>query len=241
MSAAARYGIDAPGVVQANILLGGLLAAAALAALIGPKLGGPSFWFGIGAAIAASVLLFLAGVMLWSSHVGKKRVCDRLVAALALSGNERVLDAGCGSGLALIGCAKKLDEGKAVGVDLWAAKDLSDNSCAAPLANAAIEGVAERVEVETGDITKLHFPDSSFDAVISMTVLHNISSRDGRDQALRELVRVLKPGGRLAIFDLLHLPRYADVLRDAGATVRVISHDRLWLLSNRSLLAQKQS
>jgi SAM-dependent methyltransferase len=239
MNAAARYGIDAPGVVQVNILLGGLLAAAALATLAWSRLGGPSFWFGIGAAIAASFLLFLAGVMLWSSHVGKKRVCHRLVAALALSGDERVLDAGCGSGLALIGCAKKLNTGKAVGVDLWAAKDLSGNSCAAPLANASTEGVADRVEVETGDITNLQFPDASFDAVISMTVLHNIPSRDGRDKALCELVRVLKPGGRLAIFDLLHLTRYAHVLREAGVTVRVISHDRLWLLSNKSLLAQK--
>jgi len=66
--------------------------------------------------------------------------------------------------------------------------------------------VADRVEVETGDITRLPFPDASFDAVISMTVIHNIPSRDGRDQALRELVRVLKPDGRIARFDHVHAP-----------------------------------
>ena len=72
--------------------------------------------------------------------------------------------------------------------------------------------MADRVEVETGDITKLPFSDASFDAVISMTVIHNIPSRDARDQALRELVRVLKPGGRIALFDLLHtLPLYGGV------------------------------
>ena len=119
-----------------------------------------------------------AAVMLRSSLVSKKRVCDRMVAALGLSGNERVLDAGCGNGLALIRCAKKLTTGKAVGVDLWAAKDLSNNNPEATRANAAAEGVADRVEVETGDITKLPFSDASFDVVISMTVIHNIPSHE---------------------------------------------------------------
>jgi ubiquinone/menaquinone biosynthesis C-methylase UbiE len=64
------------------------------------------------------------------------------------------------------------------------------------LRNAVAEGVADRVEVKTGDITRLPFPDASFDAVISMTVLHNIPSRAARDAALAEFARVLKPGGR---------------------------------------------
>ena len=171
--------------------------------------------------------------------MSKKRVRDRLVAALALSGSECVLDAGCGLGLALIGCAKELTTGKAVGIDLWTAKDLSNNNPEATRANAAAEGVADRVEVETGDITKLPFSDASFDVVISMTVIHNIPSRHGRDQALRELVRVLKPGGRIANFDLLHTSRYAQVLQQAGMDVQDLGRDRLWLLPCRSLLAQK--
>jgi len=193
----------------------------------------------VSAAVFAALLLFYAAVMLRSSLVGKKRVRDRLVAALALSGHERVLDAGCGRGLALIGCAKKLTTGKAVGIDLWAAKDLSNNNPEATRANAAAEGVADRVEVQTGDITRLPFSDASFDAVVSMTVIHNIPSRDARDQALRELVRVLKPGGRIAIFDLLHTSRYAEVLQQAGMDVRDLGRDRLWLLPCHSLLAQK--
>src|SRR5690242_1799403 len=114
----------------------------------------------LSAAATAAILLFYGAVMLWSSLVGKKRVRDRLVAALALSGNEHVLDAGCGRGLALIGCAKKLTTGKAIGIDLWAAKDQSNNTPQATLANAAAEGVADRIEVKTGDITKLPFPDA---------------------------------------------------------------------------------
>ena len=235
----AKYGIDAPGLVHAHLILGSLLALMAAIGLAWPKPNPVPLSLSIGAAAAAVLLLMGAAVMLRSSLVSKKRVCDRLVAALALSGNEPVLDAGCGRGLALIGCAKKLTTGKAVGIDLWAAKDLSNNNPEATRANAAAEGVADRVEVETGDITRLPFSDASFDVVISMTVIHNIPSRDRRDQALSELVRVLKPGGRIAIFDLLHTARYAEVLQAAGMKVQDLGYDLLWFLPGHSLLAQK--
>ncbi len=239
MKRPANYGIDAPGVVRAHFVLGFPLALIAAIGLAWPRPNPIPLSLTIAAASVAALLLVYGAVMLWSSLVGKKRVSDRLVAALQLSGNERVLDAGCGRGLALIGCAKRLTAGKVVGIDLWAAKDLSDNNPEATRANAAAEGVADRVVVETGDITQLPFSDASFDAVISMTVIHNIPSRDGRDQALRELVRVLKPGGRIALFDLLHASRYAEVLQGAGMKVEDLGRDLLWLLPCRSLLAQK--
>lgn len=236
---AASYGIDAPGVVRAHIVIGFILAVVAAIGFALPKPNLIPASLTLSAAVTAAILLVYGAVMLWSSLVGKKRVRDRLVAALALSGNEHVLDAGCGRGLALIACAKKLTTGKAIGIDLWAAKDQSNNTPQATLANAASECVADRIEVKTGDITKLPFPDASFDAIISMTVIHNIPSRQGRDEALRELARVLKPGGRMAIFDLLHTSRYTEVLQNADMKVRYLSRDFLWLLPCRSLLAQK--
>ena len=121
-----HYGVDAPGLVVGLIVVGSASALLAVAGLAWPK---PSFVpapLSIGAAVVAALLLFYAAVMLRSSFVSKKRVRDRLVAALALSGSERVLDAGCGLGLALIGCAKKLTTGKAIGIDLWS-RDLSGN------------------------------------------------------------------------------------------------------------------
>lgn len=236
---AVNYGIDAPGVVRAHIVIGAVLAVVAAICFAVPRPNPIPASLTISAAATAAVLLFYGAVMLWSSLVGKKRVRDRLIAALALSGDEQVLDAGCGRGLALIGCAKKLTTGKAVGIDLWAAKDQSNNSAQATLANAAAEGVANVVEVKTGDITRLPFPDASFDAIISMTVIHNIPSRQARDEALRELVRVLKPGGRMAIFDLLHTARYTEVLQGKGMKARYLSRDLLWLMPCRSLLAQK--
>jgi arsenite methyltransferase len=226
----AAYGIDAPGVVLAHVVGGIVLA---VLALVGPGS------LVVAAASASALLLFGAAVLLASSLVIKKRVSDRLVAALALSGSERVLDAGCGRGLALIACAKRLTTGKAIGIDLWSAKDLSSNHPEGTRANAEAEGVADRVEVMTGDVTRLPFPDAWFDAVVSMTVIHNIPSREGRDLALRELVRVLKPGGRIAIFDILHASRYTEVLQQSGAKVRHLGSDVAWFLLGHSLLWEK--
>jgi ubiquinone/menaquinone biosynthesis C-methylase UbiE len=239
MKQRAKYGIDAPGVVRMLVAVGLLLALVAIAAFHFAKPGTLLEQIAPNAAVSACFPLVTALVMLWSSLVSKKRIRDRLVNALALTGSERVLDAGCGRGLALIGCARKLTTGKAVGIDLWSAKDLSNNNPDATRANAAAEGVADKVEVETGDITKLPFPDASFDAIISMTVIHNIPSRDGRDQALHELARVLKPGGCMAIFDIQHPFRYMAVLKQAGLEVRSLGFSFLWFQPCRSIYAHK--
>jgi SAM-dependent methyltransferase len=238
MKQRAHYGVDAPGLVGILIVAGSALA---LLAITGPAWPRPILvpaLLRLGAALVAALLFFYAAVMLRSSLVGKTRVRDRLVAALALSGDERVLDDGCGLGLGLIGCAKQLTTGKATGIDLWS-RDLSGNRPDGTRINAVVEGVADKVVVETGDITRLPYPDGFFEAVISMSVIHNIHPREMRDQALRELMRVLKPGGRIALFDLLNTSRYAEVLRRAGLEVRSLGRDRLWLMPCDSLLARK--
>jgi ribonucleotide reductase alpha subunit len=83
--------------------------------------------------------------------------------SLKLRGDETVLDVGCGRGLLLIGAAKRLTTGKAVGVDIWNAEDLSGNRPEATLENARLERVAERVEVKDGDARRLPFADGTFD------------------------------------------------------------------------------
>ena len=70
-------------------------------------------------------------------------------------------------------------------------------------------------------------------------MIHNIPTRAARDRALAELVRVLKPGGRIAIFDLLHTKRYTKVLQQSGLEVRWIGTHFLWGFRCRSLIARK--
>jgi ubiquinone/menaquinone biosynthesis C-methylase UbiE len=123
---------------------------------------------------------------------------------------------GCGRGLLLVGAARRLTTGKAVGIDVWRQEDLGDNRPEATLENARREGVADRVEVKDGDARQLSFADASFDVVVSGLVLHNITNRADREQAVREIARVLKPGGHVALVDINYTRSYVRVLRACG-------------------------
>jgi ubiquinone/menaquinone biosynthesis C-methylase UbiE len=95
--------------------------------------------------------------------------------------------------------------------------DQSGNAREVMLRNAALEGVADRVRIETGDIRALPFPDASFDVVVSSLAIHNIRSNDDRRKAVAEALRVLKPGGRLAIADIRATSHYERALDALGA------------------------
>ncbi len=121
-----------------------------------------------------------------------------------------------------------------------APQDLSGNSADAAKANAKVEGVADRVRIETGDARKLVYPDANYDVVVSSLAIHNIPDREERAQAIREMWRVLKPGGRLLIFDILRTGEYEKVLREAGAgEVQRSGMEFLWGMPSRILSAKK--
>jgi arsenite methyltransferase len=166
--------------------------------------------------VLATDCLFLAGSLLWYSKIEKLRQRELLLNLVPWRGDERVLDVGCGRGLLLIGAAQRLKSGRAVGVDLWRGLELSGNRAEATLENARRAGVAERVEVQDSDARQLPFADASFDVVVSSLVLHNIPGQEGRRQAVREIARVLKPGGHVALLDMRHTLDYAHVLRECG-------------------------
>lgn len=131
------------------------------------------------------------------------------------TGTENVLDVGTGRGLLAIGAAKKLTAGRAVGIDIWNPRDLTDNTADGFLQNAELEGVAERVEVRNADARRLPFPDASFDVVLSNVCLHNIPDAEGRAEACREIGRVLKPGGVALVSDFRETALYAAAFREA--------------------------
>ncbi|MGA2899073.1 MAG: class I SAM-dependent methyltransferase [Candidatus Acidiferrales bacterium] len=225
------YGLDAPGLVRGFLFGGPALFAAgyflvdwAKARNIGPLIG-----FGYAAFYTGIVLFFESFLLMGSSYYGKFRARDKLLDSLHLRGDETVLDVGCGHGLLLIAAAKRLPRGRSIGIDLWSQVDQGNNSREATLENAKLEGVADRVEVRDGDMRKLPFPNASMDAVIANLAIHNISNREGRREAIAEIVRVLKPGGQVALMDFKHVGQYAEDLKEDGFADARASGPIFWI------------
>ena len=208
----ADYGLDAPGVVRTMGTIG--LALVLIVRVLPVPIGLKSAATWMGASFLLSGLAMIA-----SSRFGKMRARDSLLNAVAIKPEDTVLDIGCGRGLLLMGAAKRATNGHAIGIDLWSNVDQMNNSRAATLGNAEAEGVSERVEVKDGDMRSLPFADGSIDAVVSSLAIHNLKGSVDRDTAVREIVRVLKPGGRVGIIDIANVGRYVEVLKESGMTI----------------------
>jgi len=207
------YGYDAP---HALVIFGTVAMVSGVIATVG-------WWRGpIQLARIATVyfVFFLgnAGSFFYTTRRGKFLEWDAILDRAGLRGDEHVLDMGCGRGAVLTAVAKRLTTGRVTGVDIWSTHDQSGNARDVTLRNASLEGVADRVDVETGDMRALPFPDASFDVVVSSLAIHNITSNDDRRRAIAEGFRVLKPGGRMVIADIRATSIYADTLRKLGAS-----------------------
>ena len=125
---------------------------------------------------------------------------DRFLAGLPLQGHEMILDVGCGNGILLLEAAKRLTTGQGIGIDVWT-EGSGENRPEKFQENAEIEGVADRVSLQNEDMRRLPYDDASFDLIMSGLTMHHLSSGADYKKALGEMARVLKPGGRLAIYD----------------------------------------
>ncbi len=200
------YGIDAPGVIR-NLFIAA--AATIILPLIFPMVKIGAVIIDITWLMWMGLYLSLGGaLMLVYSLVGKFKHRERMLNMIAWRGDEQVLDIGTGKGLLMIGAAKKLTTGKATGIDIWNEKDLTGNNIENAFKNAAIEGVKDKIEIRNENAMNMSFTDNSFDVILSNLCLHNISDKEGRFAACKEISRVLKRGGTGVIADFMHTKEY---------------------------------
>jgi ubiquinone/menaquinone biosynthesis C-methylase UbiE len=116
---------------------------------------------------------------------------DRIVSESRLTGAETVLDLGCGTGLVALAVAERC--ARVIGVDVSQemlrrfARDAS-----------AVGGV----DLILGDMRRIPLPDASVDVVTSCYAFHHLVD-DGKELAAAEAMRVLRPGGRLVVVDMM--------------------------------------
>jgi arsenite methyltransferase len=140
--------------------------------------------------------------------------CGNPQALAALQPGEVVLDLGSGAGFdALLAARRVGSAGRVIGVDM------TDAMLAKARGNAALSGLAN-VEFRKGDIEALPVEDNSVDVVLSNCV---VNLAPDKDRVFREIHRVLRPGGRLAVADMAWAREPAPSVRaDVDAIVGCI-------------------
>ncbi len=165
-------------------------------------------------------------------ETAQERKFARIKEKLAIASGERVLDVGCGWGSNLLYLAQHT-EGCFHGITL------SEKQREVALARAQEWGVASRVRVDVQHVEELDFAPESLDAVLfsgSIVHMHN------REAIHRQMVRLLRPGGRMLISDCYY-PEQARGNRESTATqyifVEALGYCRLLALSEELTVMER--
>jgi len=149
----------------------------------------------------------------WRAQTGYLRVVQGVLHEAALQGGERVLEVGCGTG-AVVRWLSRYTNGRNP-ID---ALDLSPFLLGVARELAEREGVGDSIAFHLGSAKALPFPDGHFDVAYSATMLEEVHA----DRALAEMVRVTRPGGRVAVVvRAIDLPAWTSLPLSAATRAKV--------------------
>ena len=155
----------------------------------------PAYWplAMISTMLAAS---FFAGGLL-ARNVGRYEHAILPMVELMPGGGNLVLDAGCGAGRTTVALGRAFGTQRIVAFDRFDSDYIAGGGQSLLERNLRVAGMSERVRIERGDLTALPFPDAHFDAAVSAHAIDHLGQQ--KEQGLREMLRVLKPGGRFLL------------------------------------------
>ncbi len=114
-------------------------------------------------------------------------------------GSRNILDAGCGAGRSTVAISKTFS-GKITAFDLFDSDYIEGGGNTLLEKNLKLTGITDQVEIVQGDITGTGFADATFDAAVSSYMIDHLG--DQKLNALKEIKRILKPGGRMLMIVL---------------------------------------
>lgn len=117
---------------------------------------------------------------------------EALLAQLGQAPGARLLDVGCGTATLSVALARRFPEARVVGLDA--------DGAALGIARAKAAGARVQLQLEQAFADSMPFAPASFDAAVSSLFFHHLTS-DTKRRVLAEVLRVLKPGGRLHVAD----------------------------------------
>jgi ubiquinone/menaquinone biosynthesis C-methylase UbiE len=160
---------------------------------------------------AAGRDIFLPGYDLLSRLLGMRRIHAALLAQAELTGNQRVLEIGCGTGNLTIRAKRAHPDIEVIGSD--------PDPLALARAQRKLHGLSG-IRFERAYAQQLPYRDAEFDRVLSSAMLHHLPD-DGKVAAAAEIFRVLRPGGRLHLVDIA-----GEMTAHDGLMARLMLHNR---------------